>query len=31
MINDIFEISESVRYVAVYRNGLLESKSRAGT
>jgi len=31
MIESIFKISDSVRYVAVYENGQLESKSRSAT
>jgi hypothetical protein len=31
MIDEIFEIADAVRYVAVYRDGRLEMKSRAGT
>jgi hypothetical protein len=31
MIEKIFAVSESIRYVAIYKNGLLESKSKAGT
>ncbi|MCQ8181306.1 hypothetical protein NP603_09305 [Methylomonas sp. SURF-1] len=30
MIDSIFRLSESIRYVAVYRNGQLRSKSRTG-
>ncbi len=31
MIEEIFRISEHIRYVAVYRDGLLEMKSKSGT
>lgn len=31
MIDSIFGLSDSIRYVAVYRNGQLQSKSRSGT
>ncbi len=31
MINEIFKISENVRYVAIYRDGNLETKSKSGT
>jgi hypothetical protein len=31
MIEAIFKLSESIRYVAVYKNGQLESQSRTGT
>jgi hypothetical protein len=31
MIEDIFKISVSIRYVAVYKNGQLESKSKSNT
>jgi hypothetical protein len=31
MIEEIFQIGEAVRYVAVYRDGELEMKSRPGT
>ena len=31
MIHDIFEISQDVRYVAVYRDGILERKSKNDT
>ena len=30
MIDKIFASSKSIRYVAIYRNGQLESKSKAG-
>ena len=29
MIESIFKLSDSIRYVAVYKNGLLESKSKS--
>ena len=29
MINEIFEISDDVRYVAIYRDGKLETKSKS--
>ena len=31
MINKIFSISENIRYVAIYRDGKLEMKSKEGT
>jgi hypothetical protein len=31
MIESIFKISDNIRYVAVYKNGQLESKSRSAT
>ena len=31
MINEIFAISDDVRYVAIYRDGKLESKSKSDT
>ena len=31
MIESIFKISDNVRYVAVYKNGQLESKSKSAT
>ncbi|MFA6053152.1 MAG: hypothetical protein WC762_11230 [Methylobacter sp.] len=31
MIERIFQLSESVRYVAIYKNGQLESKSKSNT
>jgi len=31
MINDIFSLSNDVRYVAIYRDGHLETKSKEGT
>ena len=31
MIDKIFGLSKSIRYVAIYRNDQLESKSKAGT
>jgi len=31
MIESIFELSDSIRYVAVYKNGQLESKSKSNT
>ncbi len=31
MIDSIFRLSDRIRYVAVYRNGQLQSKSRSGT
>ena len=31
MIEDIFAISDDIRYVAIYRNGQLESKSKGST
>ena len=31
MINEIFAISDDVRYVAIYRNGKLETKSKSDT
>ena len=31
MINDIFSLSNDVRYVAIYREGHLEIKSKEGT
>jgi hypothetical protein len=31
MINDIFALSNEVRYVAIYRDGHLETKSKEGT
>ena len=31
MINDIFALSNDVRYVAIYREGHLETKSKEGT
>jgi hypothetical protein len=31
MIEDIFKLSDSIRYVAVYKNGQLESKSKSNT
>ena len=31
MINKIFSISQNVRYVAIYRDGKLEMKSKEGT
>lgn len=31
MINDIFSLSNDVRYVAIYREGHLETKSKEGT
>ena len=31
MINDIFALSKNVRYVAIYRDGHLEKKSKEGT
>jgi len=31
MIEKIFQLSESVRYVAIYKNGQLESKSKSNT
>ena len=31
MINDIFALSNDVRYVAIYRDGHLETKSKEGT
>ena len=29
MIESLFKLSDSIRYVAVYKNGLLESKSKS--
>jgi len=31
MIESIFRLSDNIRYVAVYKNGLLESKSKSNT
>lgn len=31
MIEQIFQLSDSVRYVAIYKNGQLESKSKSNT
>ena len=31
MIDEIFAISDDVRYVAIYRDGQLESKSKGNT
>lgn len=31
MINEIFEISDDVRYVAIYRDGKLETESKSDT
>jgi len=31
MIEDIFPISDNVRYVAIYRDGKLEIRSKGGT
>jgi len=31
MIQSIFQISDTIRYVAVYKNGQLESKSKSDT
>ena len=31
MIEDIFAISDNVRYVAIYRDGRLKTQSKAGT
>ena len=31
MIEGIFKLSDSIRYVAVYKNGQLESKSKSNT
>jgi hypothetical protein len=31
MIETIFQLSESIRYVAVYKNGHLESRSKSNT
>ena len=31
MIDQIFELSDAVRYVAIYKNGQLESKSKSST
>ena len=31
MINDIFALSNDVRYVAIYRDGHLETKSKEDT
>ncbi|WGS84004.1 hypothetical protein [Methylomonas sp. UP202] len=31
MIENIFKLSESIRYVAIYRNGLLESRAKLNT
>ena len=31
MINKIFSLSQNVRYVAIYRDGKLEMKSKGGT
>ena len=31
MINDLFSLSNDVRYVAIYREGHLETKSKEGT
>jgi hypothetical protein len=31
MIEQIFQLSDSVRYVAIYKNGQLESKSKSST
>ena len=31
MIESIFKLSDSIRYVAVYKNGQLESKSKSNT
>ena len=31
MIESIFNLSDSIRYVAVYKNGQLESKSKSNT
>jgi hypothetical protein len=31
MIDSIFRLSESIRYVAIYKNGHLESKSKSNT
>ncbi len=31
MIEDIFAISDNVRYVAIYRDGKLETRSKIGT
>ena len=31
MINEIFKISEDIRYVAIYRDGLLETLSKDNT
>jgi hypothetical protein len=31
MIERIFQLSESIRYVAVYKNGQLESRSKSNT
>lgn len=31
MIENIFKLSESIRYVAIYRHGLLESRAKSNT
>ncbi|MBW1674167.1 MAG: hypothetical protein JRJ45_11095 [Deltaproteobacteria bacterium] len=31
MIEDLFAISDNVRYVAIYRDGKLETRSKSGT
>jgi len=31
MIEDIFAISDNIRYVAIYRDGKLETRSKSGT
>ena len=31
MIEEIFRVSEHIRYVAIYRDGLLEMESKSGT
>ena len=31
MIERIFQLSESIRYVAIYKNGQLESRSKSNT
>lgn len=31
MIESIFKLSDSIRYVAIYKNGQLESRSRSNT
>ncbi len=31
MINKMFSLSENIRYVAIYRDGKLETKSKEGT
>jgi hypothetical protein len=31
MIDDIFKLSASIRYVAIYKNGTLEMRARSGT